>query len=43
MSMTKGEVKKLRSLDRRAKKLASDAGKLAKDTGKELVRQMKKS
>lgn len=43
MALTKAEQKKLQSLNRRAKKLESDARKLARDTGKELVKQMKKS
>jgi hypothetical protein len=43
MPLTKTEKRKLRSLNRRAKKVAADADKLARDVGKELVRQMKKS
>lgn len=43
MPLTKTERKKLQSLNRRAVKLEKEARKLAHDTGKELVRQMKKS
>lgn len=43
MALTKKEREKLQSLRSRANKLASDAKKLARDTGKELVKQMKKS
>lgn len=43
MSLTKAERKKLLSLNRRAVQLEKDARKLAHDTGKELVKQMKKS
>ena len=43
MALTKAEKRKLRSLNRRAGRIAKDAQKLARDVGKELVRQMKKS
>lgn len=43
MSITKAEQRKLQSLQRRARRLESDARKLVRDTGKELVKQMKKS
>lgn len=43
MALTKAERKKLQSLRNRANKLASDARKLARDTGKELIKQMGKS
>jgi len=43
MTLTKAEQRKLRSYRTRAEKVARDSTKLAKDVGKELVRQMKKS
>ena len=43
MVLTKAEKRKLQSLNRRAVKLEKDARKLAYDTSRELVRQMKKS
>jgi len=43
MTLTKAEKRKLQSLNRRAVKLEKDARKLAYDTSRELVRQMKKS
>ena len=43
MALTKTEQKKLRSFRTRAEKVARESRKLAKDVGKELVRQMKKS
>jgi hypothetical protein len=43
MTLTKAEKRKLQSLNRRAVQLEKDARKLAHDTSKELIRQMKKS
>ena len=43
MALTKTEKKKLNTLKKRAVKLAQDTRKLAKDVGRELVRQMRKS
>jgi hypothetical protein len=43
MTLTKTEQRKLKSFRTRAEKVAKDSTKLAKDVGKELVRQMKKS
>jgi len=43
VSLTKTEQQKLRSFRARAKKVAKESTRLAKDVGKELVRQMKKS
>lgn len=43
MVLTKKERTKLQGLNRRAVQLEKDARKLAHDTGKELVKQMKKS
>ena len=43
MALTKTEHRKLRSFRTRAEKVAKDSKKLAKDVGKELVRQMRKS
>jgi len=41
--LTKAEQRKLRSFQARAKKVAEESTRLAKDVGKELVRQMRKS
>jgi len=43
MALTKAEQRRLRSFRTRAEKVAKDSTKLAKDVGKELVRQMRKS
>ena len=43
MTLTKAEQRKLRSYGARAEKVARESTKLAKDVGRELVRQMKKS
>jgi len=43
MSLTKTEQQKLRSFQTRAERVAKESMKLAKDVGKELVRQMRKS
>jgi len=43
MALTKAEKDKLRSLDKRARKIEHDARKLVKDVGSELVRQMRRS
>ena len=43
MTLTKTEQRKLKSFRTRAEKVARESEKLAKDVGKELVRQMKKS
>ena len=43
MAMTKRERAQLNSLRRRGRKLATDAKRLARDTDKVLVAQMKKS
>jgi len=43
MALTKTEQRKLRSFQTRAKKVARESTRLAKDVGKELYRQMRKS
>ena len=43
MPLTKTEKNKLRSLSKKARKLESDARKLGKEVGEELVKQMRKS
>ena len=43
MVLTKAEQRKLRLFQARAEKVARESTKLAKDVGKELVRQMRKS
>ena len=43
MAKTKGERRKLKSLEKRATKIGKDSAKLAQDTRKELKEQMRKS
>ena len=43
MALSKSEKRKLKGFQTRANKIARDSEKLAKDVGKEMVRQMRKS
>jgi len=43
MPITNAEKRKLRSMEKRARKIEADARKLGRDVGRELVKQMKKS
>ena len=43
MATTKAEQRKLRTLEKRALNVAKDAARLARDTRKELKKQMEKS